>query len=118
MIVLAIGINDSPHEAYAGTKPDEFRKQFEGLVNKALGVTEKVVVVSPTNVLPESSYSDSTIEPYVEIIKEVAANKQLPFVDVFGLMTAEDLAIDGLHPDAGGHQKIFEKVEAVLSVMY
>lgn len=115
VIVLAIGINDSPRESYEGTGLDEFKKQFEELTRQSLAVTKRVIVVGLTNVdMDDKVFTDDSIKQYDDIVRAVAKQNDLPFVDVFGLMDETDLKFDGLHPGAAGHQKIADTVRDVL----
>ena len=115
VVILAIGINDSPHESYEGTGLDEFKNRFEELIRKSLAVTKCVIVVGLTNVdMDDKVFTDDSIKQYDDIVRAVATQNDLPFVDVFGLMDETDLKFDGLHPEADGHQKIADKVRDTL----
>jgi len=117
IIIFAVGINDSPHDSHPdGTMLNEFEKSYSDLVAKVKGKAKQIVIVSPTNVddEQESSFTNAGIKPYVEATKKVAASHQLTFVDVFGLIEKKDLQYDGLHPETGGHEKIFQEVSKAL----
>jgi lysophospholipase L1-like esterase len=119
LVILAIGINDSPHDSYPeGTPLDEFEKRFNELVSKIQAVAAKLIVVGLTNVDSKHpyahGYSDETIKPYDEVIKKAAGQRQLPYIDLWGDISKDDLKRDGLHPEEAGHEKIFQKVGTVL----
>ena len=120
LIVLAIGINDSPHGDYEGTDLGEFEQSFRNLIGMANDYSGKLIIVTPTNVddfHPAQTYKkrkDLEIKKYVDIIIKITKENKLPLVDVFGLMTKEDLKIDGLHPLASGHEKIYQEVKKVI----
>lgn len=113
-IVIAIGINDSPRADYAGTDMQVFERDYRALIKLAVSQTPTVVLVGITNVLDDHvsghGYRNETIKPYTETIRRLAAEAGLPYIDLWGVVTAEDLQLDGLHPEAAGHQKMAEKV--------
>ncbi|MEX0881496.1 MAG: GDSL-type esterase/lipase family protein [Candidatus Saccharimonadales bacterium] len=118
-IILAIGINDSPHDSNPkGTPLDLFEQRFNELVSKIKEVSGKLIIIGLTNVDNEHpddhGYSDETVGPYAEVVQKVATQKQLPYVDLWGVITKDDLKRDGLHPEEAGHEKIFQKIKATL----
>jgi lysophospholipase L1-like esterase len=119
VIILAIGINDSPHAGDKdGTPPDVFKKSYDQLIAKMKATGSDVVIVGLTNVVDDRpsayGYSNEAIKPYAGIVKKEAADNHLSYVDLWGVITPDDLQGDGLHPEASGHQKIFEKVRRQL----
>jgi len=119
-VILAIGINDSPHDTHPeGTPLDEFERQLGELIQKAkAGATKPVIFVGLTSVDDEhpknSGYKNSEIKKYDEIVKKVTSGSKVTYLDVFDLITKDDLKMDGLHPEAQGHEKIFQAVKAAL----
>jgi lysophospholipase L1-like esterase len=118
IVLFSVGINDSLHSVnFKGTPLEEFRKNYQQLIERAKKFTEKIIIVGLTNVdeeIERKGYKNEEIKKYNKVMKEVAAEKNLKFIDLFGILTKEDLSIDGLHPDANGHKKIFERVLEVL----
>lgn len=117
VIVLAIGINDVPHSGYLGTSLDDFSRGYVELIAKAKAHAKDVVVVTPTNVdesRSEHDYRNADISTLVEIVEKCARDAGLPVVNVFGMLTPEDLHPDGLHPGADGHEKLFRAIEPVV----
>lgn len=116
-IILAIGINDSSHPANPqGTDLSQFENQLNQLLEKSRKYTNKIILVGLTNVDEETGdhgYTNSSVEKYNAVLKTISANANLAFVELFNTLTKEDLA-DGLHPNASGHKKIFEKVKEIL----
>ena len=117
--ILAVGINDSPHDSHPkGTTLESFEKKFNELASGCLLVSKKLIVLGPTNVDDKHparrGYSDRTIKPYANIIQKVATKNKLTYVDLWGVFTKDDLKLDGLHPEASGHEKIFQKVKVAL----
>ncbi len=119
IIILAIGINDSSHPSNpSGTDLEKFETQFNELLEKARKFTGNIIVLGLTNVDEKSSdhgYINSNIVLYNDKIKSIAKNQNLPFIDLFNTLAKNELE-DGLHPNAKGHQKIFEKVKEVLTI--
>jgi lysophospholipase L1-like esterase len=118
ILIFAVGINDSPHAKNPkGTPLAEFKKDYNELIDKARKFTEKITLVGLANVdeeIEEKGYKNEEIKKYNQAVKEIAKERDLPFVDCFGILTKADLSIDGLHPDSNGHKKIFEKVKEAL----
>lgn len=119
IIILAVGINDSPHDNHPeGTPLDIFEKKFDELVSRCHAVSKKLIVVGPTNVddnhADHHGYSDIGTKPYANVIQKIANQKRLTYVDLWGVITKDDLKLDGLHPESAGHEKIFQKVRVVL----
>ncbi|MBI2635435.1 MAG: hypothetical protein HYW79_02725 [Parcubacteria group bacterium] len=113
VVILAIGINDSPHENYSqGTNLKEFEGLYRKLMNIAKRYSERLVMVSPTNV--DDSRPDNTyrgVDRYAGVVESLAKEDSVPFINLFGLMSKEDLEVDGLHPSATGHEKIYRAVK-------
>ena len=116
-IVLAIGLNDVPHDGYSGTTPEAFELAYGDLIARAKNYANDIVAVTPINVdesRSEHDYRNTDIAILVEVIARCAADADLPVVNVFGLMTPDDLHPDGLHPGAQGHEKLFRAIGPVL----
>jgi lysophospholipase L1-like esterase len=117
-VILFVGINDSPHAKNPkGTPITEFKEDYNKLLEKAKKFTEKIIIVGLTNVdeeIEEKGYKNEEIKKYDRAVREIAEERKLSFVDCFGILTKADLSVDGLHPDADGHKKIFEKVKEAL----
>ena len=109
IMIIATGINDSLHKPHSGqTDLREFENDYRTLLNKAFKAG-RVIILTPTNVddnHPKTTYRNSHIESYTKVIRKIAAGKKVRVVNVFGIMSKEDLKTDGLHPEASGHQKI------------
>ena len=117
-IILAVGTNDSPHNTYpTGTKLSKFEKQYCQLITKSKKFTKDIVILGLTNVDDSNNkdYKNEHLEKYNNIIKNLAQKENLPFIDIFGILSIDEFA-DGLHPNAKGHQKIFEKVKEVFKI--
>lgn len=122
-IIFAIGTNDS---RYINTKEtpevteEKFVENLEWLINVAREFTDKIVFIglisvdesktSPIPWSPTKHYTSENISKYDSAIKSVCDKQNLPFMDMSGVISNERMP-DGLHPDAEGHRKIFEKVK-------
>jgi len=126
IVIFAIGINDSIY--YSGQNFDDnndaFKLNLEILIKEARLYTDKIVFVGLTNVdenkvqpYPESetvgNYSNDKIDVLDNIIEKVCGDSKIYYVKIKDLLSHEDLH-DGLHPNAKGHQKIFEKMKDFL----
>lgn len=128
VIVFSIGINDSvlldDKEHYV--TPEEFRQNISSLVSLArmfgpivfVGLTR--VEESKTTPIPWQRrwyYRNNSIKAYDTILREVSTQGKIPFIDLMPIFTENyyKLLDDGLHPNAEGHQKVFEIVKMQLS---
>lgn len=125
VIIFAIGINDSQFILSKGENriPLEiFQSNFEKMIKDANQANAKVVLVGLTRVgesraspVPRSDkrYSNNDIERYDNVIRGIAEEKNLPYIDMSSALSDDDLG-DGLHPNVKGHKKMFEIVKDFL----
>jgi len=80
-----------------------------------LGITKvDDTKTSPWYVIEEEIYwRNEKIEKYNKIAEEFCQQNKIPFCPMHDLLTDDDLA-DGLHPNAEGHRKMFERVRDFL----
>lgn len=130
IVIIVIGINDSLYRHKPGNfnvSPVISRENLLKLIQQARLMTNRIVLVGLvkgddvlTNPLPVSStgksYSKTNAKLYDQIIREVAQDEQLIFVDVYDKLDDSDF-IDGLHPNAKGHEKIYGEVREGLEKM-
>jgi len=120
-IIIAVGVNDSSKlNGEYKVSPEDFKKNLYKLVDQAREFTDRVIVVSPSQIddskldpVPwhlELSFSNDDVLKYIDIMREVAEDLNLPFVDNTELLGVEDLDEDGLHPNPQGHEKIHRAV--------
>lgn len=128
LIMFGIGINDSVYRGLLDnneTPREEFNDNLKILIKKARVFTNNIIFVGLTKVeeskvqpLSDSatgkSYSNVLIQKYNSDIKSLCEKENLYFIEIFSLLENEDLH-DGLHPNAQGHQKIFESVRDFLT---
>lgn len=129
LIIFAIGINDSAYRKINSspiTTPQLFKKNINELINKARKFTKNIIFVglvkgddSKTIPLARSTtgkcYDKENTKKYNEIIKKICESEGISFIDLFNLLNDEDFD-DGLHPNLGGHQKMFEAVRRILLI--
>ncbi len=123
LIIFAIGINDSQFlkkEKRTQISLDRFKSNLEELFNIANKFTDKVVFIGTTNVddsrftmasyIEDHLYKSEIVKDYNNAIKDFSESKNAPFINVFDLLSKEDLE-DGLHPNSQGHRKLFNKIK-------
>ena len=126
VILFSIGLNDTQFlhkEDKMRISPDGFKKNIRKLIDGSKKFKAKIIFLGltsvddmKTNPIPwnlNKSYLNGNIKKYNEIMKDVCDKQGVLFIDIFGRLEKEDL-YDGLHPNAAGHQKIFEIVKDFL----
>ena len=126
-LVFAIGINDAL--TYHDGRPpfiseEKFEQQVATILKRAKTNAEKVLFVgltrvdeSKTNPLADSSsgecYENGRIDQFDAIIERVSAEHDVPYLPMKDVMTIHELP-DGLHPNARGHELMFERIKKFL----
>jgi len=125
-LIFQSGGNDSYLQGRGGPNnipKEKFRKNVEEIIERAKKITDKIIFIGFKNVdesrtMPVSwkdiYYVNAELEQYGQIIEEVCENNDVLYLDIFGLLQNDDLD-DGIHPNASGHQKIFEQVKSFLA---
>jgi lysophospholipase L1-like esterase len=116
-IAFAIGINDSKYAAGETNNKvplEEFKSNMRLLIEQAKAHTKEIYIVSATKVddtaRPSGTrFVNQDIKLYNEFLAELSQEESLVFIDVFDLLDATDL-YDGLHPNAGGYEKLFSAI--------
>lgn len=127
VVLIAIGLNDSIFDQNTNKYKislENTKKNIEQLVlmtrknNNMIifigltSVNEKLV--SPVPWAKNLSYNNEDIKKYDNVIKKVTKNSNVPYCYMYDLLQDEDLD-DGLHPNAQGHKKMFERVKNFLT---
>lgn len=121
-LVFQTGGNDAAYGK--GTKEPmvplaQFEKNIERIIVDARELARRIIVVGFKNcdeskTVPVSwcnlCYTNENIRKYNAVMKRICDSQQIPFVEIFGLLETADFE-DGLHPNARGHEKIFETVK-------
>lgn len=122
IIIFAIGINDarSINNGKLGqTSINEFQNNLERLYATAKKFTDKIVFIGLTSVdelktKPISwhigtSYTNKNIKYFDGAIKKFCKENNTKFISMDEVIGNADLD-DGLHPNAKGHKKMFDKI--------
>lgn len=110
LVILAVGINDSPHETYPkGTRLSTFRGYISDIKSK-VGPTPLIIVgLTRLGIDSTSGYKNSDIEKYDQMLKSFAKEHGHTYIDVSKLLAVNDYA-DGLHPNTVGHVKLYSVI--------
>lgn len=125
-IIFAIGINDSQFlisKRDNRVPLDNFESNLYSMIKRSVDAGKNVIILGLTRVdeskttpIPwntDKEYKNEYIEKYNNILKKLSKEFGLKYVDVYDLLSNNDLS-DGLHPNATGHKKIFEMVKSKL----
>lgn len=129
IIVFSIGNNDSQFVKSTNSNKTDveiFRKNLNNLHGKASKYAEKIVFIGLTRIEEEKTmpvywnsdvfYSNENIRKYDSVIEKFCQEKKLKYISLRGILESGDWE-DGLHPNAKGHEKIFEIIKPeVLSI--
>jgi lysophospholipase L1-like esterase len=129
LIVFAAGINDAQfvHGRPIAT-PADVCANVRAPMQDARACTPLLCWVGLTPVddarttpipwMPERAYRNATIAEFDTAIKQTAAAEAIPYIDLFTAWTAdrayEHLLLDGIHPNAAGHEQICARIKAFL----
>ena len=125
-LIFQSGGNDSYLKGKNGPNQiplNEFRKNIIEIISKAKKITNNIAFIGFKNVDETKTtpvswkdiyYVNAEIKKYDETMKNVCKENEIPYLSIFGLLENSDFE-DGLHPNAQGHQKIYEKVKDFLS---
>lgn len=101
--------------------PEKFRKNLEEIIGRAKKITDRIMFMdlkncdeSKTMPMPWDGvyYTNENIQKYSEIMKKVCLDNDIFFLDIKPLENGD--FEDGLHPNARGHEKIFNQVKDFL----
>ena len=124
-LIFQSGGNDSYLDGKNGSNKvplDKFKKNLEKIIKKAKKITPNIIFIGFKNVdearsMPVSwqdiYYVNLELKKYDEVMKNVCKENNIPYLSLLGLLNNDDLE-DGVHPNAEGHRKIFEKVKGFL----
>lgn len=125
IIIFAVGKNDCLCDSKG--KPlvskDEFEKNIKNLFDQAKKLTNKVIFIgvgkideSKTNPIlwdEKLFLNNNLIKSYNSSLESFCESNKIIFIPIFDLIKNEDLE-DGMHPNEGGHKKIFKEVKEFL----
>lgn len=127
LIVFAIGVNDARYietEDNMQTSAEDFVANLESLVSLANNVTKNLPLFvgltpideaknMPYPTSPSNFYASKNIQKYDSLLKDFCNENKLHYISMMDIHEAAD-SKDGLHPDADGHKKMFERVRDYL----
>ena len=126
--IFAVGINDSAKHSKTGVnwcELDEYISNMQKMIEQAKQHGQVVLVgltaldenrLTPIPWFLEYSHYQADRDDYDTALKKLAAKNDclyIPTEDIF-LNKKEELLPDGLHPNAAGHQLIYERVKGEL----
>ena len=128
IILLAIGINDSQLvDNHNRTDIQSFTENVDTLISIARKYSSDVAYigltdVDDTRVKPVSfnrhkSYDNHRIALFNNFIMNTCASNNIPFINLSGLLSKEDLT-DGIHPNDAGHNKIYKRVKEEIDSIF
>ncbi len=126
IIIVSIGANDSSFRDSLGHEKvalEEFKKNIKTIYEITKEYSNKIMFLGlcdinedKTDPIPwntDAHYRKENILEYNEFIKSFCKENDLFFVEILDVVNIDDLE-DGLHPNAKGHEKIFQKVKDYL----
>jgi len=127
VILIQCGMNDSKYSLEEGdnrTYLGDFKSNYKSIVAHALEYSDHVFCLgltqvdeSKTNPFPSNAgviFRNKDIADYQTVIKGVAFEAETPYVELSDLITSDSLSPDGIHSNAEGHERIFQRVKDVL----
>ena len=121
--MFAIGINDAmlPFASEDPLVPiDAFRRNIETLLKQAARYSHTIAFVGLTKVSDEwrtsygNRYLHEVIEKYDNEIQRVATQHAVLYVPMSDVIDPHSDLADGLHPNAAGYEKMFERARGIL----
>ncbi len=123
IVIFAVGVNDSrflKSEDRREVIIEEFKKNLEGLLEKARKFTRDIVFIGLAKVNSkeikkepwgsEFIFDNENISAYSQEIENFCKGNDLKFISMSDVLDDGDLG-DGLHPNSQGHEKMFEKIK-------
>ena len=121
-VIFAIGINDSKIRVgaqHSVVDIDQFRENMSTLVELAQEYTQHIFIVGATQVnlwfetqTKTSRFINSLIQQYNDVLRAIAEVQGVTYVEVFDVLDMQTDLADGLHPNAGGYDKLAERIGA------
>lgn len=119
IIIFAIGINDAQSVRDVNSTPisiDEFKNNLKKLHSTAHKFADKIIFIGLTPVdelkmksIFSSFYANQNIKYLDTEIKKFCEENNTKFISMDEVIGNADLD-DGLHPNANGHKKMFDKI--------
>lgn len=123
VIIFSIGTNDSLYNGSRDnprTTIERFKENIRKTVTEAKKFTDKIIFTGLTNVdesltapmpgKPEVFYDNENVALYSRAIEEICQAEKIAYLEMIGVLKEADFA-DGLHPNAKGHEKMFQRIK-------
>ncbi|MCX6745732.1 MAG: GDSL-type esterase/lipase family protein [Candidatus Parcubacteria bacterium] len=121
VIIFSLDINDSItliKENKLMIPMEKCKENLQELLGLAKNYTDKVIVVGPSSIDEKVAnpwdenieYYNKDIKENNEIARKLCDENHILFIEMFNILEKDDLE-DGLHPNAQGHEKIFQIVK-------
>jgi lysophospholipase L1-like esterase len=120
IVVIWVGVNDVWHKKMGtGTDADKFEKFYLAIIKKLKEAHAKVIICTPSTIGEKNDYSneqDGDLNKYSNIIRKIAADKQVGLVDLRkefhqyeidhnpGNLEKGILTLDGVHLNDQGNR--------------
>ena len=128
-LLLAVGVNDSQYDIQTGENRisiDATITNLEKIISTARQYLKTIVIVGiapvyETRVQPmpwkvTHGYGNEVINKYNAALQQLATTSGIRFIDMDSVYQnrESDFLPDGIHPNAAGHELIFQKVKEAL----
>ncbi len=125
VLIFQTGGNDSAYEHTEENHlvmPDAFKTNLEEIISRGKKICSNLIFIgfkncdeSKTMPVPwrDIYYTNKNIQRYNDIMRETCERHGVLFLELFGTLNNEDFT-DGLHPNAAGHEKIFQRIKNFL----
>jgi acyl-CoA thioesterase-1 len=131
LIVFATGINDTQFvQDQPIATPTDVCTHVRALLQQARTWTPRLCWVGLTPVddarttpipwMPDRAYRNAIVAEFEAAIRQTAAAAAIPYIELFRPWTADrgypQLLCDGIHPNAAGHARIYERMKTFLQL--
>jgi len=129
-VIIYIGVNDVWHKSSGtGTDADKFGKFYQAIINKLKARNIKIALCTPAAIGEKTDFSnaqDGDMNHYSNIIRGIAANNNLPVIDLrksfleynlknnFENKDRGILTTDRVHLNAKGNQLVADEIWKVV----
>ncbi|QJW90686.1 G-D-S-L family lipolytic protein [Spirosoma taeanense] len=134
VVVVWVGVNDVWHKSSygTGTDPDKFVKFYEAVVKKLQAANARVILCTPAAIGEKTDFTnqqDGDLNLYSQLIRDLAARRNLPLVDLrkavleYNLKSNPEnkdrgiLTTDRVHLNEAGNQFVAEQMQKVLTTV-
>jgi len=131
IVVIFVGVNDVWHKSMygTGTDADKFEKFYRAIIHKLQMNNAKVIVCTPAAIGEKTDFSnvqDGDLNKYCNIIRHIAAEVNVPIVDLRKFLLDYNVAnnpenldkgiltVDGVHLNDKGNQLVAEQMWNVI----